>query len=132
MFFRIIVCLSLLSFLPLLSQAQIYVNSTNGNMDLSGGTIGQALAKAAGPALQAECTKKAPIAAGEIAVTGPGNIRRCQCIIHVNCPGFDHSGGQAEDVRHVHVLHVAVLLLSSYFIIAIRVIYVIYDDCVIL
>ena len=99
-------------------------------MDLSGGTIGQALAKAAGPALQAECTKKAPIATGEIADTGPGKILRCKCIIHVNCPGFDHSGGQAEDVSHVHVL--AVLLLSSYFIIALRVIYVIYDDCVIL
>ena len=61
--------------------------------------MAQALAKAAGPALQAECNKKAPIGAGEIAVTGPGNILRCKCILHINCPGYDKSGGQAEDVR---------------------------------
>ena len=87
----------LLHFFP---QAEIYVNSTNGNMDLSGGAVAQALAKAAGPALQAECTKKAPIAAGEIAVTGPGKILRCKCIVHINCPGYDQSGGQAETVSH--------------------------------
>ena len=75
------------------------MNSTNGNMDLSGGAVAQALAKAAGPSLQAECTKKAPIAAGEIAVTGPGNIRRCKCIIHINCPGYDKTG-KAEEVSH--------------------------------
>ena len=74
------------------------MNSTNGNMDLSGGAVAQALSKAAGPALQAECTQKAPIAAGEIAVTGPGNILRCKCIIHINCPGYDKAGGQAEEV----------------------------------
>ena len=67
-------------------------------MDLSGGAIAQALAKGAGPALQAECTKKAPIAAGEIAVTGPGNIRRCKCIVHINCLKYDRSGGPAETV----------------------------------
>ena len=67
-------------------------------MDLTGGAVAQALSEAAGPVLQAECTKKAPIAAGEIAVTGPGNIRRCRCIIHINCPGYDKSGGQAEEV----------------------------------
>jgi poly [ADP-ribose] polymerase 10/14/15 len=79
-------------------EAQIYVNSTNGNMDLTGGAVAQALSKAAGPVLQAECNDKAPIAAGEIAVTGPGNIRRCRCIIHINCPGYDKSGGQAEEM----------------------------------
>ena len=68
-------------------------------MDLSGGAVAQALASAAGPSLQAECSKKAPIGVGEIAVTGPGNIRRCKCIVHINCPGYDHSGGQAEAVR---------------------------------
>ena len=65
-------------------------------MDLSGGAVAQALSKAAGPDLQAECTKKAPIAPGEIAVTGAGNMQ-CKCIIHVNCPGYDKSG-QAEEV----------------------------------
>lgn len=77
-------------------QAEIYVNTTNSKMDLTAGAVAQALAKAAGPALQAECTKAAPIAAGEIAVTGPGNINRCRCIIHINCPGYDQSGGHSE------------------------------------
>ena len=72
-------------------------------MDLSGGAVAQALAKAAGSALQAECTKKAPIAAGEIAVTGPGNIQRCKCIVHINCPGYDRSGGPAETVSVILV-----------------------------
>ena len=69
-------------------------------MDLSGGAVAQALAKAAGPALQAECTKIAPIAAGEIAVTGPGNIQRCKCIVHINCPRYDQSGGPSEAVSY--------------------------------
>ena len=76
------------------------MNSTNGNLDLSRGAVAQALTKAAGPSLQAECTNKAPIATGEIAVTGPGKILRCKCIIHINCPGYDKRGGQAEDVSH--------------------------------
>jgi poly [ADP-ribose] polymerase 10/14/15 len=79
-------------------KAEIYVNSTNGNMDLSGGAVSQALVKAAGPSLQAECTQKAPIAAGEIAVTKPGNIQQCNCVIHINCPGYDESDRQAEEV----------------------------------
>ena len=74
------------------------MNSTNAKLDLSGGAVAQALSKAAGPALQAECTQKAPIATGEIVVTGPGNIRRCKCIIHINCPGYDKTSGQAEEV----------------------------------
>ena len=83
-------------------QAEIYVNSTSAKMDLTGGAVSQALSKAAGPDLQAECTKKAPIAPGEIAVTGPGNIRRCRSIIHINCPGYDKSCGQAEEVSLAH------------------------------
>lgn len=74
------------------------MNSTNGKMDLTGGAVSKALSKAAGPALQDECTKNAPLPAGETVVTGPGNIRRCQCIIHINCPGYDKAGGQAEEV----------------------------------
>ena len=85
--------------LHLLFQAEIYVNSTNGKLDLSGGAVSQILAKAAGPSLQAECSKKAPIDVGEIAVTKPGDIRRCRFILHINCPGYDQSGGQAENVR---------------------------------
>lgn len=76
-------------------------------MNLSGGAVAQALANAAGPALQAECNKKAPIAAGEIVVTGAGKISKCQWIIHINCPGYDRSpGGPAEDVSYVQKVHI--------------------------
>ena len=74
------------------------MNSTNGSLDLSGGAVSQLLSKAAGPALQAECTQKAPIAAGEIAVTGAGDIKHCKSIIHINCPEYDQSGGKVEVV----------------------------------
>ena len=60
----------------------MYVNTTNADLDLSQGPVARALSKAAGPALQAECTKKAPISAGDIAVTGSGKLQ-CRHVIHV-------------------------------------------------
>ena len=85
----------------------------NGKLDPSDDAVSQALAKAAGPSLQAECKKKAPIDVGEIAVTKPGDIQRCRFILHINCPGYDQSGRQAENVReeilylspNVHMAH---------------------------
>ena len=74
----------------------MYVNTTNPNLDLSFGEVAQALSKAAGPTLQAECTKKAPISAGDIAVTGGGNLQ-CRYVFHtVAASQYDQ---QAEKVR---------------------------------
>ena len=60
----------------------MYVNTTNVDLNLSQGAVAQALSKAAGPALQAECTKKAPISAGDIAVTEGGRLQ-CRHVFHV-------------------------------------------------
>lgn len=59
--------------------------------------MAQTLAKAAGPSLQAECTRRAPISVGNIAVTKGGNLPS-QYIIHVVAPSYDGPGGQAEKV----------------------------------
>ncbi|KAL5466936.1 hypothetical protein EMCRGX_G031100 [Ephydatia muelleri] len=56
-------------------EANVYVNSTNTNLNLSGGVISKHLADAAGHSLQDECTRKAPINPGQVAVTGSGNIK---------------------------------------------------------
>ena len=100
----------------LFMQAEIYVNSTNGKLDLKGGAVSMILAKAAGPSLQAECSKKAPIDFGEVAITGAGNIRRCKHIIHVNCPTFDQAEGKAEKViKSVFFNCILLLAVASFY-----------------
>ena len=74
----------------------MYVNTTNVDLNLSQGAVAQALSKAAGPALQAECTKKAPISAGDIAVTEGGRLQ-CRHVIHVVASSYQK---QAEKVRN--------------------------------
>ena len=76
----------------------MYINSTNHQLNLSQGAVAQALAKAAGPALQDECNKKAPIQDGEIAVTGAGKLP-CRHVFHVVAPKYDGAGGKAEKVN---------------------------------
>ena len=56
------------------------------------------LAKAAGPQLQQECSQKAPIAQGDVAVTGAGGSLQCQKIFHIALPNYS-KGGYAEKVR---------------------------------
>ena len=80
-------------------QADVYVNTTNTKLDLSSGAVSQALLKAGGPDLQAECKKKAPISVGDVAVTGGGKLE-CLHIFHVVIPSYDGPGGQAEKVMH--------------------------------
>ena len=75
----------------------MYVNTTNCNLDLSQGAVATALAKAAGPTLQAECNKKAPVSVGNYAVTGAGKLP-CRNVLHVVAPNYDGPGGQAEKV----------------------------------
>ena len=63
------------------------MNTTNGNLDLSQGQVSKLLSQAAGPALQAECLQKAPVATGDIAVTSGGNLK-CKHMIHVVAPHY--------------------------------------------
>ena len=83
-------------------QADVYVNSTNANMDLSGGVISKILAEAAGPSLQDECTRSAPVSPGNIAITGSGNIK-CKYIFHIALNTYDGPGGNSEKVIWVNI-----------------------------
>ena len=76
-------------------QADVYLNTTNKDLNLSNGAVSKALLKEAGERLQLECTQKAPIGYGEIAVTGPGNLQ-CQYVLHTVLPNYD--SGAAERV----------------------------------
>ena len=76
----------------------MYVNTTNVDLNLSQGGVAQALSKAAGPALQAECTKKAPISVGDIAMTGGGRLQ-CRYVFHTVAAQYHHREKQTEKVR---------------------------------
>ena len=99
------VCASLLCVLLLLiiiyvMQADVYVNTTNTALTItSGGAISTLLAKAAGPQLQQECSQKAPIGHGDVAVTGAGGNLKCQKTFHIALPQ-QYTKGQAEEVRY--------------------------------
>ena len=80
----------------------MYVNSTNTNLDLSGGVISKHLADVAGHSLQDECTRKAPINPGQVAVTGSGNIK-CKYIFHIALNTYDGPGGNAEKVMWMDI-----------------------------
>lgn len=77
----------------------MYVNTTNTELNLSHGGVAQALSTAAGPSLQDECKRKAPIPVGGIAVTGGGKLQ-CQYVFHTVAAGYDGPGKQAEKVSH--------------------------------
>ena len=74
------------------------MNIANTTLDLSQGGFISALVKAAGPDLQAECTKKAPISAGDIAVTGGGRLQ-CRYVFHTVAGQYPRREKQAEKVR---------------------------------
>ena len=78
----------------LLLQADAYVNTTNTSLNLSQGAVAKALSKAAGPQLQAECKKKAPVAVGSVTVTQAFDLQ-AGYIFHTVCVTYE-PGGKAE------------------------------------
>ena len=54
-------------------QVDAIVNAANNDLILGGGLAG-AIRRAGGPAIQAECDRHGPIAVGQAAVTGAGNL----------------------------------------------------------
>ncbi len=78
-------------------KADIYVNSTNTDMDLSNGKLGSVLLKACGKELQDECKQYAPLQPGSVAVTGAKNVK-CKKIFHVALPDYRRSANP-ERVR---------------------------------
>ncbi|XP_052247021.1 protein mono-ADP-ribosyltransferase PARP14-like isoform X2 [Dreissena polymorpha] len=69
-------------------QADVIVNSTNRDLDMSKGTMSKQLLKEAGQGIQIECQQKYPkgIRHGEIAVTSPGRLTSYKQIFHVALP----------------------------------------------
>ena len=67
----------------LFTQADVYVNTTNNQLNLNSGAVSKALLNAAGQSLQDECTKKAPVktSTGSVAITGPGKLP-CKYVFH--------------------------------------------------
>ena len=59
-----------------------------------------ALLKAGGQRLQDECTKKAPVKTGDVAVTGPGQIP-CKHIVHTVIPSYN--GKASEKVGSMYM-----------------------------
>jgi O-acetyl-ADP-ribose deacetylase len=65
-----------------LTQAQVdaIVNAANNDLLLGGGVAG-AIRAVGGPSIQQECDKLGPVAIGEAAITGAGNLR-ARFVIH--------------------------------------------------
>ena len=82
-------------------QADVYVNSTSPDLDLTSGQVSIALSKAAGPLLAQECARKATIrkTAGDITVTGGGNLK-CKHVFHVVLKHYDEFGKEANEVNY--------------------------------
>ena len=80
-------------------QADVFVNSTAQNLDLSNGAVSKAILQAAGPALQQECTalvsSRGNIPPNTFVETGPGNLQ-CKRVYHFVCDGYN--AGVSEDV----------------------------------
>ena len=79
-------------------QPDVYVNTTNGNLDLSQGAVSLSLLKAGGKSLQTECNKAAPINVGDVAVTGSGNLP-CRHVFHMVLPSYRKHSTEGEKVR---------------------------------
>ena len=67
------------------------VNAANNDLELGGGVAG-AIARAGGPAIQAECRTVGPIEVGDAAITGGGRLK-ARHVIHA---ASMHLGGRAS------------------------------------
>jgi O-acetyl-ADP-ribose deacetylase (regulator of RNase III) len=77
------------------------VNSVKPNLDLSQGVLSQAILKAAGPGIQAECSNSYPggLPSGQMVATSGGNMRGVQRIFHVVLNKWDGDQGRSEQVN---------------------------------
>lgn len=92
-------------------QADVIVNSTNKDLEMSKGTMSKQLLKVAGQGIQNECEKKYPrgIPHGEMAVTSPGRLSSCKQIFHVALP-------RCQGDQDLKVCNKFVFILSCYFL----------------
>jgi O-acetyl-ADP-ribose deacetylase (regulator of RNase III) len=82
------------------------VNAANNHLILGAGVAG-AIARRGGPAIQAECDRHGPIAVGEAAITGAGELS-CRHVIHAAA-----MGDEPVSERTIHDATVAALRLAA-------------------
>lgn len=76
-------------------QADVIVNTTNGQLVLDRGQgVSRCISQAAGSTIQDQLKRDYPngIKHGEVAESGPGNIKTCKTIYHGALPSFPEKG----------------------------------------
>ena len=79
-------------------KAEVYVNSTNAQLDLKTGTLSKKLLEVCGEELQKKCSEYAPLKAEEVAVTEAKNLK-AKSIYHVALPDYKLDFHSATRVR---------------------------------
>jgi O-acetyl-ADP-ribose deacetylase len=74
-------------------EADAIVNASNTSLLLGAG-VSAAIRARGGPSIQQECDRHGPIALGDVAVTGAGELR-AKCILHA--AGMELGGGVSEE-----------------------------------
>ena len=87
----------------IVSQAEVYVNTTSSDLTLTNGEVSKSILRAGGQTVQDECKKfvstNGNVQAGSIAVTGPGSIP-CKFIIHT--VGANYNSSNVSKSEKVH------------------------------
>jgi len=83
-------------------KADVILNATNGGLDLDCGGVSSVLLKAAGPALQVECTQKVPKKGlsqpGELVITSAYNLKSKK-VYHGFIINWDNGTSTCKRVR---------------------------------
>jgi O-acetyl-ADP-ribose deacetylase (regulator of RNase III) len=79
-------------------QADVYINSTNTNLDLKTGTLSKVLLEKCGEELQKECSEYAPLKSENVAVTEAKNLK-AKSIYHIALPDYQPDNHSAKRVR---------------------------------
>ena len=80
------------------TQADVYINSTNTNLNLKQGQLSKLLLNACGDNLQKECSEYAPLKPGKVAVTDTKNLK-CSHIFHVALPEYQTANSERVSFR---------------------------------
>ena len=88
-------------------QADVYVNSTTPNLDLTFGQVSLALSRAAGSSFAQECSRKGTTrkVPGEVTVTGGGGTLKCKHVFHVVLKPYENFGQESDEVSYCVVIN---------------------------
>ena len=100
--------------LSIFLKVEVYVNSTNSNLDLKTGTLSQKLLKACGDELQKQCSEYSPLKPEAVAVTEAKNLH-AQSIYHVALPDYQQDLYSAQRVKKQQQWYKIDLILAQFF-----------------